>query len=132
MLGEPIAVAPGSVSTDTYLVAGRFDDRMQTENYANYLVTKLVRFLILQRKVTQDLVPERFRFVPMLPMTRSWNDEELYEYFGLSNEEREYVESTIMPRRVNWSLDSPIPASHLPGGSKHRPGNAVDEPEVDE
>ncbi len=66
VLGEPIAVGPGSVSTDTYLVAGRFDDRHAARNYASYLTTKFVRFLVLQRKVTQDLVPERFKFVPML------------------------------------------------------------------
>lgn len=132
VLGEPIAVAPGSVSTDTYLVAGRFDHRVEAENFASFLVTKFVRFLVLQRKVTQDLVPERFRFAPMMDMTRSWSDEELYDHFGLTDEEREYVESTIQPREVNWSLDSPIPASHLPGGSKYRPGAGDDEPEDDE
>lgn len=132
VIGEPIAIAPGSISTDTYLVAGRFQTRAQTENFANYLVTKFVRFLVLQRKVTQHLVPDRFRFVPMFDMARSWSDDELYEHFGLTDEEREYIESTIMPREVNWSLDSPIPASHLPGGSKYRPGKQVDELEDDE
>lgn len=132
VLGEPIAVAPGSVSTDTYLVAGRFDERVEAENYANYLVTKFVRFLVLQRKVTQDLVPERFRFVPMMEMGSRWTDEDLYQHFGLSDEEREHVESTIMPRQVNWSLDSPIPASHLPGGSKYRSGSVADQAEPDE
>ncbi|UZF54070.1 Eco57I restriction-modification methylase domain-containing protein [Gordonia polyisoprenivorans] len=126
VLGEPIAVAPGSVSTDTYLVAGRFEDRVGAENYANYLVTKLVRFLVLQRKATQDLVPERFKFVPMLDMARPWTDEQLYDVFLLDEDERQYVESRILPRDVNWSLDSPIPASHLPGGSKYKPGKSAD------
>ena len=132
VLGEPIAVAPGSVSTDTYLVAGRFDSSTEAANYANYLTTKFVRFLVLQRKVTQDLVPERFRFAPMLDMSRSWTDTDLYNHFGLNDEERDYVESTIMPRSVNWSLDSPIPASHRPGGSKYRQGTIADEPVDDE
>lgn len=120
VLGEPIAVAPGSVSTDTYLVAGRFNDRQQAQNYANYLTTKFVRFLVLQRKVTQDLVPERFRFAPMLDMTQPWTDAGLYLHFDLTPEEQAYVEATIMPRSVNWSLDGPIPASHRPGGIKYR------------
>ncbi len=68
----------------------------------------------------------------MLDMTRSWTDEELYDNFGLTRDEREYVEGAIAPRDVNWSLDSPIPASHLPGGSKYRPGAVDDEPEDDE
>lgn len=120
VLGEPIALAPGSACTQTYLIAGMFDTREETENYAYYLATKFVRFLVLQRKVTQDVTPDRFRFVPSLDMTRRWTDEELYEHFGLSQEERDYIETTIKPRSVNLSLDSPIPASHLPGGEKHR------------
>jgi site-specific DNA-methyltransferase (adenine-specific) len=36
VLGEPIALAPGSACTQTYLVAGLFDTREETENYAYY------------------------------------------------------------------------------------------------
>ena len=96
------------------------------------LITRLYRFLVLQRKITQHLTPDRFKFVPMLDMTRSWTDGDLYDYFGLTEEERMYVESTIAPREVNWTgIDSPngIPTSHLPGGSKYRPGKVEDESE---
>ncbi len=132
VIGEPIALAPGSACTQTYFIAGMFDTREQTEHFANYLATKFVRFLVLQRKITQDVTPDRFRFVPMLDMTRAWTDEDLYAHFGLSDEEREYIEGSIAPRDVNLSLDSPIPVSHLPGGSKYRPGNVPDETEYDE
>ena len=121
VLGAPIALAPGSACTQTYFIAGMFDTREETENYAHYLATKFVRFLVLQRKATQDVTPERFRFVPMLDMSRRWTDADLYEYFGLTQGEIDYIETTITPRSVNLSLDSPIPASHLPGGEKYRP-----------
>jgi site-specific DNA-methyltransferase (adenine-specific) len=120
VLGEPIALAPGSACTQTYLVAGVFDSGVEAENYAHYLATKLVRFLVLQRKSTQDVRPDKFRFVPKLDMSHRWTDKELYKRFGLSVEESSYIEATIKPRSVNLSLDSPIPASHLPGGEKHR------------
>lgn len=130
--GAPIALAPGSACTQTYFIAGMFDSRAETENYAHYLATKFVRFLVLQRKVTQDITPDRFKFVPMLDMSCLWTDDNLYEHFGLSNEERNYIEATIKPRSVNLSLDSAVPASHLPGGSKHRPGKEFeDDPEDD-
>lgn len=132
VLGEPIALAPGSACTQTYFIAGMFDTRDETENYAYYLATKFVRFLVLQRKTTQHVTPDRFRFVPMLDMTRRWTDEDLYERFGLTEDERAYIEATIKPRSVNLSLDSPIPASHLPGGSKYRPGPVADEADDDE
>ena len=122
VIGEPIALAPGSACSDTYLVAGLFDSEKETRNYANFLVLKLVRFLILQRKSTQDLTPDRFQFVPMLDMKRAWTDQDLYDHFGLTAEERDYVDQAIKERSVNLSLDSPVPATHLPGGSKHRSG----------
>lgn len=86
VLGAPIALAPGSACTQTYLVAGTFDSASETENYAHYLATKFVRFLVLQRKSTQHVTPERFKFVPMLDMSRRWTDEDLYERFDLSGE----------------------------------------------
>ncbi len=132
VLGEPIALAPGSACTQTYFIAGMFDTPKETENYAHYLATKFVRFLVLQRKVTQDVTPERFKFAPMLDMTRRWTDEDLYDHFRLNEEERAYIEATINPRDVILSLDSPIPVSHLPGGSKYRPGPVVEESDDEE
>ena len=121
VLGEPIAVAPGSACTFTYLVAGLFDTKTEAKNYAYFLTAKFVRFLVLQRKVTQDVRPEVFKFVPMLDMKRRWTDPELYEHFGLTKKEIEYIEASIHPREPILSLDSPIPACHLPGGVKYRP-----------
>lgn len=137
VLGAPIALAPGSACTQTYLVAGVFDSRDETENYANYLATKFVRFLVLQRKTTQHVRPDKFAFAPSMDMTRPWTDAELYKHFGLSQDEIDYIEASITPRSVNLSLDSPIPASHLPGGAKYRaPGQrnaeGSDEAEDDE
>ncbi|MDA7565921.1 Eco57I restriction-modification methylase domain-containing protein [Pontimonas sp.] len=127
VLGEPLALAPGSVCTQTYLIAGTFDSEREAENYAWFLTTKFVRFLVLQRKSTQDIKPDKFRFVPSLEMTRRWLDEELYESFGLTQEEIDYIEESIHPREPNLSLESEIPASHLPGGAKYRaPGDRQD------
>lgn len=135
VLGEPIALAPGSACTQTYLVAGLFDTREETENYAYFLTTKFVRFLILQRKTTQHLYSDRFRFVPKLDMKRRWTDAELYKKFGLTKDEAAYIEETIHPREPILSLDSPIPASHLPGGAKYRPPgdrDLTEAPDTDE
>lgn len=127
VLGEPIALAPGSACTQTYFIVGMLDTRAETENFAYYLATKFVRFLVLQRKTTQHVTPDRFRFVPMLDMKHRWTDEDLYDRFKLTQDERDYIEKTIKPRSVNLSLDSPVPASHLPGGAKYRPGPVREE-----
>lgn len=135
VLGEPMAIAPGSICTQTYFIAGAFDTRKEAENYAHFLATKFVRFLVLQRKITQHVRPDQFRFVPMLDMKKRWTDKALYEHFKLTDEEVAYIEMSIHPREPVLSLDSPIPASHLPGGVKYRaPGSRPDseDPEADE
>jgi len=121
VIGEPMAVAPGSACTFTYIVAGVFDTAREAENYAEYLATKFVRFLILQRKVTQDVRPDNFAFVPDLDMKKRWTDKKLYEYFQLSADEIDYIESAIHPRETILSLDTPEPVTHQPGGSRYRP-----------
>ncbi len=125
VLGEPIALAPGSACTQTYFIPGMFGTREETENFAYYLATKFVRFLVLQRKISQHVTPDRFRFVPMLDMTRRWTDSDLFARYGLSQDEIEYIERSIKPRSIILSLDSPIPETHLPGGRKYRAGDAA-------
>lgn len=129
VLGEPLALAPGSACTQSYLIAGMFDTRGETENFAFYLASKFVRFLVLQRKVTMDVTPDRLRFVPQLDMGRRWRDSDLYKEFGLTKGEIDHIEATIHPREPILSLDSPIPSSHLAGGSKYR---TVDDQDVNE
>lgn len=124
VIGEPIAVAPGSACTESYFVAGAFETSGECENYARYLCTRFVRFLVLQRKATQHITADRLRFVPALPMTRSWTDEDLYGHFKLTKDEIAYIERVIAPRGMTLSLDSPVPETHLPGGRKHRAGDA--------
>jgi site-specific DNA-methyltransferase (adenine-specific) len=85
--------------------------------------------LVLQRKISQDLTPSRFAFVPMLDMTRRWADSDLYKQFKLTDDEIAYIERVIGPRDLILSLDSPIPDTHLPGGRKYRAGDAPAEPD---
>ena len=132
VLGEPIGLAPGSACTQTYLVAGTFSTRDETENYATYLTTKFARFLVLQRKITQHVTADRFKFVPWLDFTRTWTDADLYKRFALTSEEIAYIENAVLEREWVNSLDSPIPATHLRGGKKYGSKGDISAPEDDE
>lgn len=86
---------PGTACTETYLVVDRVDDEAAARHLAQYLRTKFVRFLVSLRTNTQHLYSERFAFVPDLPMDREWADPELYERYGLTGLEIDFVESHI-------------------------------------
>jgi site-specific DNA-methyltransferase (adenine-specific) len=86
---------PGTACTETYLVANRFDEEKSARRFADYLRTKFVRFLISVRTNTHHLYSERFAFVPDLPMDRTWTDKELYDLYGLSTDEIDYIEASM-------------------------------------
>ena len=88
---------PGTICTETYLIAGYFTDNGYAENLAKYLRTKFVRFLISQLSFSQDITKDRFIFVPILAMDKNWTDEELYKRYGLNDEEIKFIEETIKP-----------------------------------
>ncbi|MBY0231237.1 MAG: hypothetical protein K2W96_18300, partial [Gemmataceae bacterium] len=88
---------PGTACTETYLVTGRFGTEAEATNFAAYLRTKFVRFLVSLRTNTQHLYSERFAFVPRLPMDRAWTDETLYKKYGLAKDEIAFIESMIRP-----------------------------------
>ena len=88
----------------SYIVVGMFDTPNETANFAHYLATKFVRFLVLQRKNTQDVRADRFRFVPMMDMTREWTDADLYSKYGLSASEIEFVEKIVRPMDLTSDL----------------------------
>lgn len=93
--GRPFVVEPYAVCTQTWLVAGAFDTQGEAEAYSAYLSTRFVRFLVHLRKPTQDAKPSVFRFVPSLPMDRTWTDADLYARYGLSDEEISVIESHV-------------------------------------
>jgi site-specific DNA-methyltransferase (adenine-specific) len=96
-LSNPIIAGPGEACTETYLVAGRFNNEETAKRYAAYLRTRFVRFLVSLRKATQHANRGVYAFVPDLPLTQEWTDEKLYKRYGLTPEEIEFIESTVQP-----------------------------------
>jgi len=56
----------------------------------SYLESKVVK-VILQSNKTSGWVSYAFRLLPRINFTKVWTDEELYDYFNLSEQEREYI-----------------------------------------
>lgn len=102
--GRPFVVKGNSAVTQTYMVAGVFEKQVEAENYAEYLRTRLVRFLIRQRKISQHNRPDTFAFVPDLPMNHKWSDELLYKQFGITKAEQKYIESIVKPMAADSDL----------------------------
>jgi hypothetical protein len=94
-LSKPIIAEPGTACTETYLVAGHFDSESEATNYAKYLRTRFVRFLISLRKSTQDALKPVYAFVPDLPLDQAWTDPKLYKRYGMTEDEIAFIESQV-------------------------------------
>ena len=94
-LSKPILTEPGTACTETYLVAGHFDNEGEAANYAKYLRTRFVRFLVSLRKATQHATRDVYSFVPDLLLNQEWTDANLYKRYGLTKEEVAFIESQV-------------------------------------
>lgn len=94
-LSKPIVVGPGTACTETYLVAGHFDTKIEADTYSRYLRTRFVRFLVSLRKPTQDAARGVYGFVPDLLGDEEWTDAKLYERYDLSPDEIAFIESQV-------------------------------------
>ena len=94
-LSKPIIAEPGTACTETYIVAGHFENETIAINYAMYLRTRFVRFLVSLRKATQHATRDVYSFVPDLPLDQEWTDEKLYKRYELTKEEVAFIESQV-------------------------------------
>ncbi len=97
VLGPPIVASPGSVCTQTYLVAGPFKKRIQAQSVHSYVATRLFRFLVSLRKITQHALRSTYSWVPQQPWERLWTDEDLYKKYRITRDEIAFINSMIRP-----------------------------------
>lgn len=72
------------------------NSKEEVENLKSYLATKFARFCLSIEKVTVHLYIKRYlQNVPVPPLDREWDDESVYNYFNISQEERNYINSFI-------------------------------------
>ena len=88
-------LAPNEVCTETYLVLDTFDNKKQAENLCSYASTKTFRFLLLQALTSIHITKDSFLFIPVQDYSHSWDDEMLYDKYGLREEEKAFIESMI-------------------------------------
>lgn len=64
------------------------------ENY-DYLQSKIYRFLGMCLFNGSEITADGYRVLPKLPNRKRWSDSDLYNYFNLTQEEIDYIESNI-------------------------------------
>lgn len=97
VLGPTIVAPPGSICTQTYLVAGPFASESEATSVQHYAMTRLFRFLVSLRKITQHALRSTYSWVPQQAWDVVWTDESLYEKYGITEEEVAFIEAMVRP-----------------------------------
>lgn len=97
ILGKPFLGPANSASTETYLLIGPFENDEICNNVISYITTKFFRFLVLLKKPSQHATSKVYTFVPQQDFSKPWTDKELYEKYGISDEEVSFIDSMIRP-----------------------------------
>ena len=94
--GNTRIAAPGECCTETWIVLKSFDTKEECESFKSYILTKVVRFLLLQSVISQDVTRDNFRFVPDLgTYSGKYSDKQLCEAWGITDDEWNYIDSRI-------------------------------------
>lgn len=100
IISMPIVSEPGSLCTDSHLIVRIVSNQIQAENLAAYMKTRFFRFMMILAKNGQNMSKDTFRFVPVVDLDRRWTDEQLYDFFGLTRDECNYIDSIVTEPRT--------------------------------
>lgn len=90
--GNTIIAKPGEACTDSFLVLGSFDTEEEVKSFKSYILTKTVRFLLLQAVTSQNLTKAKFCFIPDLGNYEGqYSDEQLIKRWKITEEEWKYI-----------------------------------------
>ena len=97
ILGKPFIGSPGSICSETYICIGPLNSETEARNICTYLSTKLLRFLVLLHKPSQDAARSVYTFVPTQDFSEKWDDQKLYKKYGVMKEEIDFIDAMIRP-----------------------------------
>ena len=105
VLSTPLVGQPLVGHTRTFMSFGSFDNENEAESCLKYIKSKFARTMLGVLKITQDNHPQTWAKVPLQDFTKDsdidWTksiaeiDQQLYEKYGLSEEEITFIETHV-------------------------------------
>lgn len=105
VLSTPLIAEPTMGYTQTFLGVGAFDNESEAQAAYKYIISKFARTMLGVLKITQDNPPEKWKYVPLQDFTNhsgiDWTksvheiDLQLYDKYGLSADERNFIETHV-------------------------------------
>ena len=92
-------------NTETFISIGNFENKAHAEHCKLYICSKFARALLNVLKTTQDITPQKWKYVPLQDFTSpsdiDWDksiadiDEQLFNKYGLNEQERNFIRNKV-------------------------------------
>lgn len=92
---KPVLGEPQTACTETYVVVSPTTNKAMAENIISYINTKFFHFLLGLKKITQHTTSKTYSFIPMQDFSQPLTDKILYAKYKLTDDEIDFIESTI-------------------------------------
>ena len=92
--GNTFIGLPNEVHTGSY-ISFKINTKIEAESLLNYLKCNLPIFMLLLRKITQHINSETCKWIPLPPLNKKWDNESVYKFYKLTQEEIKIVEDGI-------------------------------------
>ena len=99
VLGKPLIAPSPSVCTQSYLFF-YCDTEYSAKSILSYYTTRFFRFLVSLRKITQHATHNTYYWVPLQAWDTMWSDEHLYQKYGITDAEQEYISAHVKQMNV--------------------------------
>ena len=105
VLTLPEISEPGVGATESFVSIGLFDTAEECDNLLKYIKSRFMRAMLGVVKITQDLTPSKWKYVPLQDFTAhsdiDWSvsvaeiDRQLYRKYDLTADEIEFIETHV-------------------------------------
>lgn len=94
--GNTRIAKPGECCTESWIVACAFSSEAEVLSFKTYLFTKIVRFLLLQTVISQDVTRQNFNLIPDLgKYSGEYTDAKLRKLWDIDQKEWDFIDSKI-------------------------------------
>lgn len=104
ILGKPLIAPSPSVCTQSFLFF-YVGSEEEARSLQSYYTTRFFRFLVSLRKITQDATHSAYTWAPLQKWNCTWTDDALYEDYGITKQERAYIESQVRAMNLDSTAD---------------------------
>ncbi len=105
--GNSFIALPDEVHSGSY-ISFVVNSQQEAESLLSYIRCKLPNFYLSLRKKSQDISDSTCMWIPLPPLDKIWNDKDVYDYFGITENELKIIAKNTIETSSITNIEYPI------------------------